>query len=216
MRLRLLVSAWAKMVASQSRWMARAALRVLAPSKAAEVSVWAQEPLVAAGRVDAVMSPTHTDTTARKDEAGSLGVWIVAAGLPGRMARPDGRGGVVELRELVKRWACSPEQRQAMIAAAPRRHRRLDRFTKRRWDLARVAAVVHALCDRDGVPVPGWVWKHRASRPVGITPLMDPRSRWAQRVLADAPEACAYHNVWFDPSMIASASTNSAAGHDGI
>ena len=145
-----------------------------------------------------------------------VGVGVDAAGLPGRMARCDGRGGVVELRELVKGWACFPEQRQAMIAAAPRRHRRLDRFTRRRWDLARIAAVVHALCDRDGVAVPGWVWKHRAAEPVGITPLMDLRSGWAQRVLADAPAACAYHNVWFDSSMIESTSMHPAAGHDRI
>ena len=161
-------------------------------------------------------SPTRLHIEERSDDAGSAGVWLDAAGLPGRMARPDGRGGVVELRELVKRWACSPELRPAMIAAVPRRHRRLDRFTRRRWDLARIAAVVHALCDRDGVPVPGWVCKHRASRPVGITPLMDPRSRWAQRVLADAPEACAYHNVWFDQSMIESASMHSVAGRDRV
>ena len=139
-----------------------------------------------------------------------------AAGLPGRMARCDGRGGVVELRELVKWWACCPEQRQAMIAAAPSRHRRLDRFTRRRWDLTRIAAVVHALCDRDGVAVPGWVWRHRSPRPVAITPLMDLRSSWAQQVLADAPAACAYHNVWFDSSMIHSASIHRAADHDRI
>lgn len=145
-----------------------------------------------------------------------MAVRLDTAGLPGRMARPDGRGAVVELRELVKWWACFPDEREAMIAAAPRRHRRLDRFTRRRWDLARIAAVVHALCDRDGVAVPGWVWKHRAPEPVGITPLMDLRSGWAQRVLADAPRACAHHNVWFDSSMIQSASTPSSTSHDRI
>ena len=143
-------------------------------------------------------------------------MWVDAAGLPERMAQPDGRGGVVELRELVKRWACSPDEREAMIAAPPRRHRRLDRFMRRRWDVARVAAVVHALCDRDGVAVPGWVWRHRSPRPEGITPLMDLRSGWAQRVLVDAPAACAYHNVWFDSSMIQSAGSHIAAGHERI
>ena len=157
--------------------------------------------------------PGTANHTHRSDVVGAR---VDAAGLPGRMARCDGRGGIVELRELVKRWACCPEQRQAMVAGAPRRHRCLDRFTRRRWDLARVAAVVHALCDRDGVAVPGWVWKHRAPRPVAITPLMDLRSGWAQRVLADAPAACAYHNVWFDSSMIESTSGHSAAGHGQI
>ena len=163
-----------------------------------------------------MMDSEQPGTAEHAHRSDVVGVGIDAAGMPGRMACGDGRGGVVELRELVKRWACLPEQRQAMIAAPPRRHRRLDRLTRRRWDLARIAVVVHALCDRDEVAVPGWVWKHRATRPVGITPLMDLRSGWAQRVLADAPAACAYHNVWFDSSMIESTSMHSAAGHDRI
>ena len=125
-----------------------------------------------------------------------------AVDLPALLARDDGRGRIVALRELVKRWACDPEQRPRMIAQAPKRYRFYYRFTARRWDLARVAAVVHALCDRDGVPVPGWVWRHRCHRPIGVVASLDPSSRWGRAVLADAPDACAYHDVWFDQTMI--------------
>ena len=127
---------------------------------------------------------------------------LCASDLPAHLAAGDRRGGVVALRELVKRWACFPQQRPTMIAEAPRRHRWYDRFTSRRRDLARISAVVHALCDRDGVAVPGWVWKHRSRRPIGVVASLDPSSNWGRLALADAPRACAYHDVWFDQSMI--------------
>lgn len=127
---------------------------------------------------------------------------LCAAGLPAHLAAGDRRGGVVALRELVKRWACFPQQRPVMVAQAPRRHRCYDRFTSRRHDLVRIAAVVHALCDRDGVAVPGWVYKHRSRRPIGVVASLDPATEWGRVALAGAPSACAYHDVWFDQAMI--------------
>ena len=119
------------------------------------------------------------------------------------MAVDDGRGRVVELRELCKQWALTDNaHRAAMVDVAPRRYRWWHRFTARRNDLARIAAVVHAMCDRDGVEVPGWVWKHRCRRPIGIVESLVLDSPYAREVLADAPEACVYHRVWFDQSTI--------------
>ena len=127
---------------------------------------------------------------------------ISAVQIPRCMANDDNRGRVVELRELCKQWALTDHaHRAAMVAVMPRRHRWWDRFTARRRDLARIAAVVHALCDRDGVDVPRWVRKYRSRRPIGLIPL-DLESPYARAVLADAPEACAYHRVWFDQSAI--------------
>lgn len=125
-----------------------------------------------------------------------------AVDLPRWMADDDLRGRIVDLRELVKCWAVYPNLRAQMVADPPKRYRWYDRFNERRWDLARIAAVVHALCDRDGIAVPGWVWKHRCRRPVGIVASFDPNSNYGRAVLIDAPEACAYHNVWFDQTMI--------------
>jgi len=123
--------------------------------------------------------------------------------IPRWMANDDNRGRVVELREFCKQWALTDHsQRAAMVSAAPRRYRWWHCFTARRHDLCRIAAVVHALCDRDGVAVPGWVWKHRSRRPIGVPASLDPGSLYAREVLTDAPEACAYHRVWFDQSMI--------------
>ena len=128
---------------------------------------------------------------------------ISADQIPRWMAKDDNRGRVVELRELCKQWALTDHvHRAAMVNTAPRRYRWWHRFTARRHDLARVAAVVHALCDRDDVDVPDWVWRHRCRRPVGVPVSLDPESRYGRAVLVDAPDACAYHRVWFDHSMI--------------
>lgn len=92
---------------------------------------------------------------------------LCASDLPAHLAVGDGRNGLVALREFVKRWACFPQQRAMMIAEAPRHHRWHDRFTSRRHDLVRISAVVHALCNPDGVAVPGWVYGHRSGHPIG-------------------------------------------------
>ena len=128
---------------------------------------------------------------------------ISADQIPRWMVKDDNRGRVVELRELCKQWALTDQaHRAAMVNAAPRRYRWRHCFTPRRHDLERIAAVVHALCDRDGVDVPDWVWKHRSARSIGLVASLDPESRYGRAVLVDAPDACAYHRVWFDHSMI--------------
>ena len=127
---------------------------------------------------------------------------LCASDLPAHFAVGGSRNGLVALRELVKRWACFPQERPMMIAQAPRRHRWHDRLTSRRHDLVRISAVVHALCDRDGVAVRGWVYKHRSPGPIGLAPSLDPATEWARIALADAPSACASHDVWFDQAMI--------------
>ncbi len=128
---------------------------------------------------------------------------ITAAQVPRFMADDDGRGRVVALRELCKQWAHTDDAgRAAMIAQPPRRQRWWHRIGPRRHDLARISAVVHALCDRDHRPVPDWVWAHRSNRDIGITDSFDPRSDYGRIVLTDAPEACAYHRVWFDQSAL--------------
>lgn len=74
---------------------------------------------------------------------------IMAPGLP----RPH-----VPLTLLVKEWDYFPDDRAAMIEDEP--------AGPDPDDLCRIAAVVHALCDRDGVPIPDWVWKHRSKVPI--------------------------------------------------
>ena len=127
---------------------------------------------------------------------------VTAADVPRWMARNDGRGRIVELVQLCKDWARLPGLREAMIVEPPRRRRWYHRFGPRRHDLARIAAVVHALCDRDGHPVPGWVHQHRSDRPLCFngSPLRD--SDYCRHLRATAPRVCHYHNVFFDHASI--------------
>lgn len=123
-----------------------------------------------------------------------------ACDLPPLIASGDGRGRVVDLRQFVKDWAASPLQRRiAMSEEEPRRARRRHRLGPRRHDLTRIAAVVHALCDRDDVPVPDWVHGRRSRRPLSFVSRPMDRSLWSAYVRRHAPAACAAHNVWFLP-----------------
>ncbi len=127
---------------------------------------------------------------------------ITAADIPELMCDNGMRGRVVDLCELCKQWAHTDSaHRAAMVTEPPQRYRWWHRFSPRRHDLVRIAAVVHALCDRDGVPVPDWVWQHRSRHDLGFC-----SSRWSVSSLwvenPEAPAACAYHKVWFDPASI--------------
>ncbi|WP_419944392.1 hypothetical protein [Candidatus Poriferisodalis sp.] len=122
-----------------------------------------------------------------------------ACELPRLMAENDGRGRVSGIRQFIKDWAAAGDRRVEMIASAPTAHQRWHRFTRRRFDLARIAAVVHALCDRDGVAIPTWVMQHRAGRAMCLNDRSMTDSKWDSHMREISPEACATHNVWFAP-----------------
>lgn len=139
---------------------------------------------------------------------------ITAADIPRWMADDDKRGRVVELRVLVKNWASFPQHRAAMIRQEPRRWRWYHRFTKRRRDLPRIAAVVHGLCVRDGVPVPTWVSKHRSRRPIAVLDAVDLNTPYGQLVIEGAPDVCREHNVWFSHEVLESISVHGFPSRD--
>ena len=121
---------------------------------------------------------------------------VTTADLPGLMTSDDGRGRVVDLRQFAKDWAhATPEGRARMVAVPPRRFRWYHRFKARRRDLASIAAVAHALCDRDGVEVPDWVWRHRIRPRRFAGPARRPRhsrALWCAMALCVAAAACGW------------------------
>lgn len=130
----------------------------------------------------------------------ALPAWATwrACDLPRLMA--DNGTGLGVLRQYAKNWAvASQEQRIAVSTAPPRRARWRHRFTQRRDDLARVAALVHALCLRDGVPVPDWVTSHTAKRTIALDGKPMHTARWARHVREHAVDVCRIHDVWFLP-----------------
>ena len=66
---------------------------------------------------------------------------------------------------------------------------------------AKIAAVVHALCDRDGIAVPEWVYRCRLD-PEIILWNVPFDSAFATRVRASAPRVCAAHGVWFSADLL--------------
>ena len=99
---------------------------------------------------------------------------LCASDLPSHLAVDDGRNGLVALRELVKRWACFPQQRLMMIDQAPRRYRWHDRLTSRRttlcasrrWSMRLVTVTVSRF--------PAGSTSIAAVRPIGLATSLDP------------------------------------------
>ena len=52
--------------------------------------------------------------------------------------------------------------------------------------LPRIAAVAHALCDRDEVKVPNWVWRHRSRRHIMMGGQRATNTPWTRLVQAEA------------------------------
>lgn len=122
-----------------------------------------------------------------------------ASDLPALMAEDCPREHV-PLTLFVKDWEHWPDSRGEMVADPP--------AGGDADDLCRIAAVVHALCERDCHPVPEWVHPHRSDRPLAWGRNFPTSGGFWDRMVANAPPACQYHNVWFDYQFISSARRN--------
>ena len=118
---------------------------------------------------------------------------VRAADLPPIMG-PEWPREHVPLTLLVKDWADFPDQREAMVGDAP--------VGDDSDALCRIAAVVHALCDRDGIEVPDWAWGHCSDHPIAWGRSVPMRGFLWDQTIANAPPACEHHNVWFDYQFI--------------
>lgn len=125
-----------------------------------------------------------------------------AADVPTLYADPGVRAAV-PLGALVREWEWWPTERTAIIAQEP--------VGAAADDLCRIAAVVHALCDRDTVCVPSWVWQHCWHEPIAWTRELSTTGPLWERMVAHAPPACAWHNVWFGEDLISDTKTQAEA-----
>ena len=126
---------------------------------------------------------------------------VRASDLPPIMA-PGAPRPHVPLTLLVKEWDYFPDDRAAMVDEEPP--------GPDADDICRIAAVVHALCSRDGIPIPDWVWKHRSEVPIAWDRTCVMRGFIWDRTVENAPPACEYHNVWFDYQFISSTGDRAA------
>lgn len=129
-------------------------------------------------------APPPTGSVADTVPPRRRGEALTAAHLPAWMAAAPG-SRIAALSSFVNHWALHPERRLVMCAATPHGPNRLD--------LVRIAATVHALCDRDGVAVPEWVWAHAWHEHVRIYDVGPASAAFRASALA----TCAHHRVWF-------------------
>ena len=117
--------------------------------------------------------------------------YIVVGEIPAAMAIPGGRGaGYWPVIQLIKDWNNQPESRDLMLAGG------LPEGTDT-TAAAKIAAVIHALCQRDRHPLPAWVLSARSPAAVALVPAVDLESPYGQRLRDDAPGVCHYHRVYF-------------------
>ncbi len=119
---------------------------------------------------------------------------LEAAHLPALMGSWGRRARSASLAQFVNTWAHRPADRHAMCVAAPVGPNRLD--------LVRIAATVHALCDRDDVAIPAWVWFHRWSEDVCMSERLAIDGGLGRRLRGHGLPLCAYHRVWFQGDHI--------------
>ena len=86
--------------------------------------------------------------------------------------------------QLIKDWNNQPESRVQMLAGGPPED--TDAVVA-----AKIAAVVHALCQRDGHPPPTWVNSARSPVEVALVPDVDLSSPSGQRLSDNAPGSAA-------------------------
>ncbi len=123
--------------------------------------------------------------------------YLLIPELPPMMRRPNVRGRFRPLVQYAKDWADQPAHRDKMMADRP------PPDTELAISLS-VAAVVHALCDMDEITPAEWVHDYRSPRPRspwGTMPI-NLEKGYDRRMVAAAPAACSYHNVFFDDSFI--------------
>ena len=118
-----------------------------------------------------------------------------ACDLPAIMAEGDWFDAYrYALFQFVADWNRSDDP-EALIADPPMYHGADQRL------LPTIASVVHALVDRKPVPVPEWVWEHKAPRD-WVVFCDPPGSYFWERALKKAPSTCGYHRVHFHPRLL--------------
>ena len=138
--------------------------------------------------VEADVVPVH-GTGAREPPAARTDV--VVGEIPAALATSRGRGaGYGPLMQLIKDWNNCPESRELMLAGG------LPANTDA-VSVAKIAAVVHALCQRDGHLLPSWVLSARSPVKVALVPVVDLESPFGQRLRSNAPGVCHFHRVYF-------------------
>lgn len=114
--------------------------------------------------------------------------------LAAELVDPTWRDPDRPLVQFVMDWRRYPEQRDTVLATFPP-------AGTSELVAAKMAAVVHALCDRDEVAVPDWVYRCRAEPEIALFgAYLD--TPYGQRIRRRSPRVCASHGVWFSVDLL--------------
>ncbi len=148
---------------------------------------------------DKVLSMNDVDSPIQERDEGASGArpvlaspYMVVGEIPAALAIDSGgRGaGFWPVVQFIKDWNNQPESRALMLSDG------LPEGTDATV-AAKTAAVVHALCQRDGHALPTWVLSARSPVEVALVPDVDLASPYGRRLRDNAPGICAYHRVYF-------------------
>lgn len=65
------------------------------------------------------------------------------------------------------------------------------------------ATVAHALCDRDGVPVPKWIRNCVLDQDSIVVRHVSPSGRYGRLIVENAPRICRIHRLYFESDWLA-------------
>lgn len=116
--------------------------------------------------------------------------YLMVSELPAMMAEPYYEGQDRLLYQFIKDWNNWPSCRRAMLDDSPPHGTDIG-------TAAKIAVVVHALCDRDQHPILAWVWESRAPHATILVPGIGLDTGFGRLIRESAPDACALHRVYF-------------------
>ncbi len=109
---------------------------------------------------------------------------------------PEWRRRLVPLTQFIMDWNRNDhEARIEMVAAAPDTD--CDEFFR-----VATATVAHALCDRDGVPVPQWIPQCILDEDRIVVPNVLPNGRYGRLIRENAPPICRIHRLYFESGWL--------------
>lgn len=109
------------------------------------------------------------------------------------MAEPSKRSFLIPLLQFIADWNTWPDVRKKMLDGEPECEMHY---------LVRIAAIIHALCLRDEVPIPDWVLDARLAEPEIIENKIRVSSNYGKLVIAESHDVCEHHNVFFEAEML--------------
>ena len=110
---------------------------------------------------------------------------------------PAWRRRLVPLTQFIMDWnQTDHEARVEMVATAPDSD--CDEFYR-----VATATVAHALCDRDGVPVPKWIRNCVLDQDSIVVRHVSPSGRYGRLIVENAPRICRAHRLYFESDWLA-------------